>query len=233
MTTLLEVEALDQHYRDFQALFGVSFHATEGEIVAVIGANGAGKSTFLQTVAGVLRSSAPSVRFDGSAIGELRAYRRVDLGIVLTPEGRRVFPSLTVRENLQVGGYCRRPGPWSIERIFTVFPLLERLSERSAAVLSGGEQQALAIGRSLMANPRMLMLDEISLGLAPAVVKQLYQAIPRIRDDGTTLVIVEQDVTQALLVADRAYCFLEGRVSLQGAPSEFTREDIRAAYFGI
>lgn len=233
MTALLEVDALDQHYRDFQALFGVSLHVAEGEIVAIIGANGAGKSTLLKTVAGVLRSPGPSVRFEGSTIGELRAYRRVDLGIVLTPEGRRVFPSLTVRENLEVGGYCRRPGSWSIERIFSVFPLLQRLADRSAAALSGGEQQALAIGRSLMANPRLLMMDEISLGLAPAVVKQLYGAIPGIRDEGTTLVIVEQDVTQALRVADRAYCFLEGRVSLQGEPSQLTRDDIRAAYFGI
>lgn len=230
--SLLEVEALDQFYRDFQALFGVSLRVDEGEIVAIIGANGAGKSTFLKTVAGLLRSDADAVRFDGNSVGGRPAYRRVSMGIALVPEGRRVFPSLSVEENLRVGGFGKRPGWWNLRRVYESFPLLSKLSTRPAALLSGGEQQALAIGRALMTNPRMLLMDEISLGLAPIIVKQLYQAIPAIVAEGTTLVIVEQDITQALGIAHRAYCFLEGRVSLHGRPADLTRDQIRAAYFG-
>ena len=231
--TLLEVEHLDQAYGDFQALFDVSLFVDEGEVVAVIGSNGAGKSTLLRTVAGLSRSPAGTLRFEGNAIGEMPAHRRVLRGIVLTPEGRRVFPSLSVEENLEVGGYSRRKGPWTLRRVYELFPLLEKVSGRSAAVISGGEQQALAIGRSLMANPHLLLMDEISLGLAPVVVKQLYASMTAIRAEGTAVVLVEQDVTQALGVADRAYCFLEGRVSLEGTPAQLTREQIRAAYFGI
>jgi branched-chain amino acid transport system ATP-binding protein len=231
--SLLGVEGLDQFYRDFQALFGVSLRVDEGEIVAVIGANGAGKSTFLKTVAGLLPSAPGTVRLDGEPIGDRPAYRRVGMGIALVPEGRRVFPSLSVEENLRVGGFGKRPGRWNVGRVYELFPLLGKMTGRPAAVLSGGEQQALAIGRALMANPRVLLMDEISLGLAPIVVKQLYGAIPAIVADGTTLVVVEQDITQALGIAHRAYCFLEGRVSLHGRPAELTREQIRAAYFGL
>ena len=231
--SLLVVEGLDQFYRDFQALFDISLSVDEGEIVAIIGANGAGKSTFLRTVAGGILSPAGVIRFDGQAVGDRPAHRRVPLGIVLTPEGRRVFPSLSVEENLQVGGYCKRKGPWSVSRVFELFPLLQPLAGRSASVLSGGEQQALAIGRSLMSNPRLLLMDELSLGLAPVAVKQLYATVPAMRDGGTTLVIVEQDITQALGVADRAFCFLEGRISLQGRAADLTRERIRSAYFGV
>jgi branched-chain amino acid transport system ATP-binding protein len=230
---LLQVEALDQFYRDFQALYGVSLQVDEGEIVAIIGANGAGKSTLLKTVAGLLRSAPDAVVFGGESIGGRPAHRRVGLGIAMVPEGRRVFPSLSVEENLRVGGFGKRPGRWNAGRVYELFPLLAKLSGRPAAVLSGGEQQALAIGRALMANPRVLLMDEISLGLAPIVVKQLYDAIPAMVADGTSLVLVEQDITQALAVANRAYCFLEGRVSLHGRPAELTRERIRAAYFGL
>lgn len=231
--SLLEVDRLDQFYRDFQALFDVSLSVDEGEIVAVIGANGAGKSTFLRSVAGSIPSPGNAILFDGLPVGEWPAHRRVPLGIVLTPEGRRLFPSLSVEENLQVGAYCKRDGPWTLARVYEIFPLLRSMTDRSAAVLSGGEQQAVAIGRSLMSNPRLLLMDELSLGLAPVAVKQLYEAVPAIRAGGTTLVIVEQDITQALGVADRAYCFLEGRISLQGTPDDLTRERIRAAYFGV
>jgi branched-chain amino acid transport system ATP-binding protein len=231
--SLLEVESLDQFYRDFQALFGISLTAEEGEIVAIIGANGAGKSTFLMTVAGLLRSPGGSVRFNGEPIGDRRAYDRVGMGIAMVPEGRRIFPSLSVHENLQVGAFRRPRGPWTVDRVYELFPLLARLARRPAGLLSGGEQQALAIGRALMANPRLLLMDEISLGLAPVVVKQLYATIPAIASDGTTLVVVEQDVTQALRIAHRAYCFLEGRISLQGRPSELSRDRITAAYFGV
>jgi branched-chain amino acid transport system ATP-binding protein len=231
--SLLEVEELDQFYGDLQALFGITMHIDEGEIVAIIGANGAGKSTLLRTVAGVMPTSSGTVRFDSRAILDRPAYARVPDGISLVPEGRRIFPSLSVRENLMIGAFGKRRGPWSLGRVYELFPMLTRLAKRSAAVLSGGEQQAVAIGRALMANPRLLLMDEISLGLAPIVVKDLYAAVPAIAAAGTTLVIVEQDVGQALRIADRAYCFLEGRISLQGKATELGRDAIRTAYFGV
>lgn len=231
--SLLEVEELEQFYGDLQALFGISLHVEEGEIVAIIGANGAGKSTLLRTIAGVMPTSSGVVRFDGRPILERPAYARVPDGISMVPEGRRIFPSLSVQENLMIGAFGRRPGPWNLARVYELFPMLVRLAKRSAAVLSGGEQQTVAIGRALMANPRLLLMDEISLGLAPIVVKGLYEAVPAIAGSGTTLVIVEQDVGQALRIADRAYCFLEGRISLQGKATELRRDAIRAAYFGV
>jgi branched-chain amino acid transport system ATP-binding protein len=231
--SLLEVQGLNQFHGEFQALFGVSLHVDEGEIVAVIGANGAGKSTLLRTVAGLVRAEGDAVRFDGRPVGGWPAFRRVGSGISLVPEGRHVFPGLSVRENLQVGAWAGRPGAWSLPRVLGLFPLLEPMLGRPAAVLSGGEQQALAIGRALMANPRLLLMDEISLGLAPIVVTQLYRAIPAIASDGTTLVVVEQDVTQAMRIADRAYCLLEGRISLEGRPRDLTRERVTASYFGM
>lgn len=231
--SLLEVADLNLFYGDFQALFGVSLHVDEGEVVAMIGANGAGKSTLLNAIAGLRRSAADVVRFDGEPVGDRPAHRRAALGIALVPEGRRVFASLTARENLLVGAYGKRKGRWTVDRVFELFPILGQVSSRRGAVLSGGEQQALAIGRALMANPRLMLMDEISLGLAPIVVKQLYQAVPSIVAEGTTLVVVEQDVTQALRIAHRAYCFLEGRISLQGKPDQLTHEQITAAYFGM
>ena len=232
-TAMLEVNALDQFYRDFQALYGITLSVGRGEIVAIIGANGAGKSTFLKTVAGTMAAPPGSIHFEGDPIGDRRAFERVGMGIVLMPEGRRVFPSLSVHENLQVGGDRGRPGPWTLERVYELFPMLKGIANRRGSVLSGGEQQAVAIGRALMACPRLLLMDELSLGLAPVVVKQLYAAVRTIRDEGTTVIVVEQDVTQALSVADRAYCFLEGRVSLQGTPTELSRDQIRVAYFGV
>ncbi len=231
--SLLEVRDLDVFYGDFQALFGLSLQVETNEIVTMIGANGAGKSSLLNAVAGLQPSAPETVRFDGMAVGDRPAHRRAAMGIALVPEGRRVFPSLTVRENLLVGTYGGRKGPWTLARVLELFPILAQLSERRAGVLSGGEQQALAIGRALMANPRLLLMDEISLGLAPIVVKQLYLAIPSIAESGTTLVVVEQDVTQALRIAHRAYCLLEGRISLQGSPEELTHEQVTAAYFGM
>lgn len=231
--SLLEVRAVTAHYGPFQALFSLDLTVDEGETVAVIGANGAGKSTLLKTIAGLVPCSGGEVRFDGQAVQGLPSYARVGAGISLVPEGRQVFPSLTVHENLQVGAWSKRPGPWTTDKVYELFPLLVKRRDQPAANLSGGEQQALAIGRGLMANPRLLLLDEASLGLAPIVVRHLYQAMPVIVDEGTTVLLVEQDIGQAVTVAKRVYCLLEGRVALTGAPHELTREQISAAYFGM
>ncbi len=231
--TLLSLDRVSSFYGDFRALFDVSLEVAEGETLAIIGANGAGKSTLLGTVAGTVHAGSGTVALDGRRIGALPPHSRVELGISLVPEGRRIFPSLNAEENLLVGAYRRRPGPWNVQRVYELFPLLERVARRSASKLSGGEQQALAIGRALMANPRLLLLDEVSLGLAPVIVKQLYEAIPAIAQAGTTILLVEQDVGQALRAADRVYCLLEGRISLHGRPGELSREQITAAYFGV
>jgi branched-chain amino acid transport system ATP-binding protein len=230
---LLEIESLDAYYGDFQALFGVSLAVEEGHAAAVIGANGAGKSTLLRTIAGSVPIGAGDVRFKGQSLREVPTHRRVALGVSLVPEGRRIFPSLTVDENLMIGGYTKRPGPWSKASVYDALPLLQRLADRRADRLSGGEQQTLAIGRALMSNPELICLDEVSLGLAPVVVKHIYEALPLVRGNGTTVLIVEQDVKQALAAATTAYCLLEGRVSLSGRTSELARDEITAAYFGF
>jgi branched-chain amino acid transport system ATP-binding protein len=231
--SILEVEGVSSYYDDFQALYDLSLSVEAGETMAIIGANGAGKSTLLNVISGLVPNRSGSVRFDGQAIDRLPAHARVELGISLVPEGRRVFPSLTVRENLLIGAYRKRSGPWAIDTVFELFPLLRERSERSAAVLSGGEQQALAIGRALMANPRLLLLDEVSLGLAPVVVNQLYAGMSAIVAAGTTILLVEQNVEQALQAARTVYCLLEGRISLSGRTAELSRDAIVTAYFGI
>jgi branched-chain amino acid transport system ATP-binding protein len=230
---LLRVSGLDAWYGDFQALFDVSVSVAEAEVVAIIGANGAGKSTLLGTIAGLLPRTAGSVTFDGRQLAGMPAHRRVALGISMVPEGRRIFPSLSVEENLLVGAQARRPGPWTVAAVLELFPLLADKRQRGGSQLSGGEQQALAIGRGLMANPRLLLLDEVSLGLAPIVVRRIYEALPAIRAAGITVVLVEQDIGQALGAADRVYCLLEGRVALESAPAELDRDRIAAAYFGV
>ena len=229
---LLELDSVESFYGDFQALFGVSVDVDEGETVAIIGANGAGKSTLLGTAAGLIQPRRGEVRFDGVPLDRVPAHRRVALGLSLVPEGRRVFQSLSVEENLRIGARSGRKGPWTLSRIYELFPLLRPLARRSGANLSGGEQQALAIGRALMSNPRLLLLDELSLGLAPTVIKSLYAALGQITAEGTTIVLVEQDLTQALRAADRAYCLLEGRVALSGGADELSHDQIVAAYFG-
>ncbi|MEI8057036.1 MAG: ABC transporter ATP-binding protein [Actinomycetes bacterium] len=230
---LLEVDAIDVHYGDFQAIYGLSITVDEGETLAVIGANGAGKSTLLKTIAGINRPRVGEVRFDGANISGLAAHRRVPLGISLTPEGRRIFPSLTLEENLLVGGHTKRPGYWNLTTVYETFPLLADRRSRLGVHASGGEQQATAIGRALMSNPRLLLLDEVSLGLAPIVVENIYAALPNISAQGTTVLVVEQDVNQALKVANRVHCLLEGRSVLEGKPAELSREQIASAYFGI
>ena len=232
MTALLEVDRVASFYGDFQALFDVSLRVAEGETVAVIGANGAGKSTLLRTVAG-LGGGRGSVRFDGRPLEGVPTHRRLALGIAMVPEGRRIFPSLTVEENLKVGAVRGRPGRWDVAAVLELFDALADKVDRPGSLLSGGEQQMLAIGRALMANPRLLLLDEVSLGLAPLVVRRIYQALPEIAAAGATVVVVEQDIGQALAAADRVYCLLEGRVALAGRPAELTREQITDAYFGL
>ena len=230
--TLLQVQGLEAFYGDYQALFGVDLELAAGETAAVIGANGAGKSTFLRTVMGQHPAPAEAVRFDDQPIGGCPTHEIVRLGVSMVPEGRLLFPSLSVEENLLAGAYCRRAGPWSLERIFSLFPLLAGRRRVPGTLLSGGEQQMAAIGRALMSNPRLLLCDEISLGLAPLAVRELYRALPTILAQGTALLIVEQDIGQAMALADRVYCFQEGRVTLAGRPSELSRERIVAAYFG-
>src|SRR6266540_5588556 len=225
---LLQVERVASFYGDFQALFDVSVQVAERETVAIIGANGAGKSTLLKTVAGLMARTTGTVAFDGRPLDGMPTHRRLGLGIAMVPEGRRIFPSLTVEENLQVGAHRLRPGPWSVRRVLELFPALADKRGRPGSRLSGGEQQMLAIGRALMANPRLLLLDEVSLGLAPVVVRQLYDALPGVRAADTTLVIVEQDTNRALAAADHAYCLLEGRVSLEGARGSLGRDEITA-----
>jgi branched-chain amino acid transport system ATP-binding protein len=230
---LLEVDRVASFYGGFQALFDVSVRVAEGETVAIIGANGAGKSTLLKTVAGLMGRSTGTVSFDGRPLDRTPTHRRLALGIAMVPEGRRIFPSLTVEENLLVGADHGRQGPWGVAGVLELFPALADKRRRPGTRLSGGEQQMLAIGRALMANPRLLLLDEVSLGLAPLVVQRIYQAMPAITGAGATVVVVEQDIGQALRAADRVYCLLEGRVVLQGRSGELTRQQITDAYFGM
>jgi len=204
-----------------------------GETLAVVGANGAGKSTLLRCIAGLIGSRRDAIRFEGVPIGDAPAFAVVARGIALVPEGRRLFPSLSVEENLQIGGQLGRPGPWSLRRIYELFPALAARRTFASTVLSGGEQQMVAIGRALMSNPKLLLCDEISLGLAPIIVRDIYARLPTITAGGTALVIVEQDIVQALRVAQRVVCLQEGRVALEGATSTVTREAISAAYFGV
>jgi branched-chain amino acid transport system ATP-binding protein len=231
---LLEITDLTARYGDFQALFGVDMTLDPGETIAIVGANGAGKSTLMRSIAGVLNNAADQIVFDGLPIGAMSAAEVMSLGIAMVPEGRRLFPSLSVEENLLIGKYGRAAsGTWSLETIYGLFPILKERRDAPATALSGGQQQMAAIGRALISNPRILLCDEISLGLAPVVIRDIYAIFPRLRETGASIVIVEQDIGQALKVADRVYCMMEGRVTLTGAPAELTREAIHAAYFGV
>lgn len=229
---VLEVAGLDAFYGDFQALFGVDVTVTAGEVLAMIGANGAGKSTFLKAVAGVIPADRDAIRFRGQPIGGVPANRVLERGITLVPEGRRLFPSLSIEENLMIGGQLKRPGRWSLEAVYQLFPVLRERRNVPATALSGGQQQMCVIGRALMANPDFILFDEISLGLAPVVIKSIYAALPTIVGGGSGAIIVEQDITRALDVADRVVCLQEGRISLEGRPADLDRAAISAAYFG-
>jgi branched-chain amino acid transport system ATP-binding protein len=230
---LLSVRALDAFYGDFQALFGVTIEIARGEAVAVIGANGAGKSTLLKSIAGLVRARREAIAFFGEPIGGLPAYAIAARGIALVPEGRGLFRSLSVEENLLIGGQLGRAGPWNLRRVYELFPALAERRNLPSTALSGGQQQMAALGRALMANPQLLLCDEISLGLAPILVRDIYARLPAILAEGASIVLVEQDVVQALAAAARVYCLQEGRVALSGAAKDLTREAIAAAYFGV
>jgi branched-chain amino acid transport system ATP-binding protein len=230
---MLTTNKLTAKYGDFQALFDITMTLERGETVSIIGSNGAGKSTFLRSLAGLIKNRPDAITFNNAAIGNLTANQVLERGIALVPEGRRLFSSLTVEENLKIGAYRKRPGHWSLDRIYALFPVLTTLRARPGTALSGGQQQMVAIGRALMSNPLLLLCDEISLGLAPTTIKDIYAALPSIKADGTTVILVEQDINQALTVSDRFYCFQEGRVSLTGRPGEVDMAHIKAAYFGV
>jgi branched-chain amino acid transport system ATP-binding protein len=232
MPPLLELDDVDVYHGDLQAVFGVSLRADAGEALALIGANGAGKSTLLRAITGLTPARRGSLRFGRQELAAVPAERIAALGIALVPEGRLLFPSLTVEENLLMGSVVRRSGRWNLAAVYELFPVLKEFRRRPATLLSGGQQQMVAIGRALMANPKLLLCDELSLGLAPVVVDEIYRAFTRIRGNGLAIVLVEQNVERACAVSDRIVCLLKGRVTLAGASQGQPRERIAAAYFG-
>jgi branched-chain amino acid transport system ATP-binding protein len=230
--TLLDIRELKSFYGDFQALHGVSLRLKPGEMLALIGANGAGKSTLLKTICGLVASDRDAIVWKGEPVGGLAANDIVKRGIAMVPEGRRLFPSLSVEENLVLGGAMARPGAWNLDAVYGMFPILRDKRHAPSTSLSGGQQQMVAIGRALMSNPELILLDELSLGLAPVVIKDIYAMLPTILKGGMSAILVEQDVTRALAVSKHFICLQEGRVSLEGRPADFSREQISAAYFG-
>ena len=230
---MFRAQGITAAYGDAQALFGIDFSMSVGEIVALIGANGAGKSTFLKTITGLLPLRSGELEFEGQSLRGLDAADIVKLGIAMVPEGRRLFPSLTVEENLLMGALSGRKGSWNLSRVFQLFPILEEKRNVPSTSLSGGQQQMVAIGRALMSNPRLLLCDEISLGLAPVVIREIYAALPSIMEEGMSLLIVEQDVQLAMQASSRVVCLQEGLVSLEGRSSELSRDQISKAYFGL
>ena len=229
----LSLRGLDAHYGDFHALFGVDMEVFQGEAVAIIGANGAGKTTLMRSISGLVRNRPDQVWYRGRQIGALRADQVARLGIALVPEGRQLFPSLSVEENLLLGARFGQAGPWMLDTVYELFPVLRDRRKQASTSLSGGQQQMAAIGRALIANPDLILLDEISLGLAPVVIESIYRALPGILGQGMTAMIVEQDITRALSVCSRVYCLQEGRVSLEAETDRVDRKVVTAAYFGI
>ena len=231
---LLRTEALEVRYGAICALQGVSLDVRPGEIVTLIGSNGAGKSTLLRAISGLIAPARGSIRFEGSDVTGARPDVLVALGISHVPEGRRIFANLSVRENLQMGAYLRpKTEAAGLERVLALFPRLRERLTQAGGTLSGGEQQMLAIGRGLMGNPRLLLVDEVSLGLAPVVVRDIYRVLRTIAAEGTSTLVVDQDVSQIMELAQRVYCFRKGTVSLEGRPADLTRARIAAAYFGV
>ena len=230
---ILTVENLEAWYGDAKVLHGLSFTVKQGEVLALIGSNGAGKTTLLKSICGLLAKKAGTITFKAADITTSVANDIVAKGIALVPEGRRLFPSLSVEENLVLGGKVSRKGPWSLPSIYALFPILKEKRNAPSTSLSGGQQQMVAIGRGLMSNPDLILLDELSLGLAPIVIKDIYDMLPKIVGNGLTAILVEQDVTRALASADQFLCIQEGRISLGGEPEAFSKDQISAAYFGM
>ncbi|ATG47072.1 ABC transporter ATP-binding protein [Celeribacter ethanolicus] len=232
--TVLSIRNLTAFYGDFQALFGVDLTLRRGRALAIIGANGAGKSTLMRAITGILPSPAEAITLKDRPIGALSAPEVLEAGISMVPEGRRLFPSLTVEENILIGAHSRiGNGYWTLEAIYDLFPVLKERRHNPGTALSGGQQQMVAIGRALMSNPDVLLCDEISLGLAPVIIRDIYAAFPRIRESGASVIVVEQDIGQALKVADHVFCMMEGRITLSGAPGDLSRDAIHDAYFGV
>ncbi len=229
---LLQVSRASVFYGAAQAVHDVSFALDRGGMLALIGANGAGKTTLFKAICGLVPLRSGEVRFKGRALGGMSPARITAAGVAMVPEGRRLFRSLSVEENLILGGHVKRPGPWRLEKVYEVFPVLKEKRHQPATSLSGGQQQMVAIGRALMSNPDLLLLDELSLGLAPVVIKDIYAMLPRILGEGLATILVEQDVTRALKVSQSCLCMLEGHVALQGRSDQFTHAEISAAYFG-
>ncbi len=231
--TLLSTHQLCAFYGDFQALYDLDISVAAGEVVAIIGANGAGKTTLLRSIAGLCENESQQVQYRGMSIGAQRADQIAFNGIALVPEGRQLFPSLSVEENLIIGGQTKRHGPWNLQSVYQLFPILQERRQMPSTQLSGGQQQMVAIGRALMANPDLILFDEISLGLAPVIIKTIYEALPGIIGEGLSAMIVEQDISKALSVSSRFYCLQEGRSALAGDSQTVAREDISKAYFGV
>ena len=230
---VLETKNLNAYYGDFQALFEVSIDLFEGEIIAIIGANGAGKSTFMRSVTGLIDRIDNEINYKGLSIKGLRADEIAKKGLAMVPEGRKLFPSLSVEENLLIGGQINRLGPWGLNTVYELFPDLYDKRNIPSNFLSGGQQQMAAIGRALMSNPDVILFDEISLGLAPIIIKSIYQNLPKVIQKGMSAIIVEQDISKALEISDRVYCLQEGRIALFGDSKKLTRQEISKAYFGI
>lgn len=233
MSRVLTVEHIASFYGQFQALFDISLAVEQGQTIAIIGANGAGKSTLMKAICGAHPPASGSILYRGQPITRRAAYALVKDGISMVPEGRKIFPSLTVEENLRIGAYSGRKGMWTLPRIYELFPILQERAKNGGTDLSGGQQQMVAIGRALMSNPDLLLMDEVSLGLAPIVVSEIYEVVRKIAAMGTTILLVEQDVNRGLKEASYVYCLLEGRVSLEGKPADLNRDAISRAYFGV
>jgi branched-chain amino acid transport system ATP-binding protein len=232
----LGIENLSVHYGDLQALWDVSVSIARGQIVSVIGANGAGKTTLLKSIVGALQSTGGRILHNGEPINGFKPYQTLSRGIAMVPEGRRIFPRLTVAENLQVGAYlpkARKNAGKAMEKVFDLFPVLRDRAAQMGTNLSGGEQQMLAIGRALMSEPDVILFDEISLGLAPRIIKDIYASLLEINKTGVTMVLVEQDVQRSLKTAGYAYVMQEGRIVLEGRPADLTEEAVKKAYFGV
>lgn len=235
--SFLNLDRIEVRYGDAIALFGISLEVRQGEIVSIVGANGAGKSTTLKTISGLLKPHKGEILFNGKRLNEIPAHSIVDLGIIQIPEGRQLFPYMTTRENLELGSYtpeARKKVAESLNRALELFPILQERRDQLAGTLSGGEQQMLAIGRGLMALPKLLMFDEPSLGLAPLMVKTIFEAVQKINQAGTTILLVEQDVKKSLSLAHRAYVMENGKITMQGKGQELLQnEQLKKAYLGI